>query len=564
MKSPPLNIPGDNEIVFSPDPSQIHALIKENQKRVKKYKFSIFGKNFISLREAYRQYLIKNARIFTDRLDANIDQKVRKEYSHASYLIITGHQPEFYHPGVWIKNLFLSELIKQDKTGQYLGINLNLDNDIVNPIQLYCPSVNEADNKKNSGYLLHKINLLSKHQNIPLQEMEIPSKQEISQFLLGVNSKINQIPDLKIYKRFQRFTDNLWKAYQLCQDDSKMNQLGIFMIACRRYFESPLKPAYEEIPHSFLANYNAFLLFFLEIASNIRSFALIYNQKLAQYRISHKIKNKENPMTDLLIEQNRVEAPFWIWQNGKKMGREKVFLSNENDGRLYLDLTLHRKILLISNEKEDKSLILQNLKGIMNQNRFIISPRALILTLFQRLFGADLFIHGIGGSKYDLITDGLIQEYFKVEPPGYFSVSATIPLDFPHQVKNQNDLLLSALRKKQRQLIFNPEKVIGEAALSIKKEQEAHVLINEKMKVIQEINKANSGDKYYLSQKIKTLNQKINEILSPYETYLTGKIAETEKKEKQEKILRFREYPYCFYNGEKIASLLKNRIKEEL
>ena len=49
-----------------------------------------------------------------------------------------------------------------------------------------------------------------------------------------------------------------------------------------------------------------------------------------------------------------------------------------------------------------------------------------------RLFVGDVFIHGIGGAKYDRITDGLIRRYYQVEPSNMACVSATLLLDLPH------------------------------------------------------------------------------------------------------------------------------------
>src|SRR6185312_5325259 len=57
-----------------------------------------------------------------------------------------------------------------------------------------------------------------------------------------------------------------------------------------------------------------------------------------------------------------------------------------------------------------------------------IRPRALTLTLFARLCLGDLFIHGIGGGKYDEATDAIIRDYFGIEPPGYQVLSATLHL----------------------------------------------------------------------------------------------------------------------------------------
>ena len=57
-----------------------------------------------------------------------------------------------------------------------------------------------------------------------------------------------------------------------------------------------------------------------------------------------------------------------------------------------------------------------------------IRSRALITTLWARLVLGDLFLHGIGGAKYDQLTDLLIERFFGLTPPGFMVLSATLHL----------------------------------------------------------------------------------------------------------------------------------------
>jgi hypothetical protein len=61
-----------------------------------------------------------------------------------------------------------------------------------------------------------------------------------------------------------------------------------------------------------------------------------------------------------------------------------------------------------------------------------LSPRALTLTMFFRLALVDQFIHGIGGGRYDQVTDRLIARHFNIEPPRFCVTTAT--LYFPDAV----------------------------------------------------------------------------------------------------------------------------------
>ena len=57
---------------------------------------------------------------------------------------------------------------------------------------------------------------------------------------------------------------------------------------------------------------------------------------------------------------------------------------------------------------------------------------ALVNTLYCRLFLGEYFLHGIGGGKYDEVTDALAQAFYGVEPPAYGVLTATLLLPLPH------------------------------------------------------------------------------------------------------------------------------------
>jgi hypothetical protein len=56
--------------------------------------------------------------------------------------------------------------------------------------------------------------------------------------------------------------------------------------------------------------------------------------------------------------------------------------------------------------------------------------RALTTTLFARVLIADTFVHGIGGAKYDEMTDRIIARFFGLPAPAYATVSASLYLPF--------------------------------------------------------------------------------------------------------------------------------------
>src|SRR5205085_9668892 len=84
-----------------------------------------------------------------------------------------------------------------------------------------------------------------------------------------------------------------------------------------------------------------------------------------------------------------------------------------------------------------------------------LRPRAVTLTMFVRLYLADLFVHGIGGGKYDELTDAIVASFFRVTPPAYAVVTGTLRLPFPSRPDYRDRIL--AERRHRRDWRWNPQ-----------------------------------------------------------------------------------------------------------
>jgi hypothetical protein len=87
-----------------------------------------------------------------------------------------------------------------------------------------------------------------------------------------------------------------------------------------------------------------------------------------------------------------------------------------------------------------------------------------VTTLFARLFLCDMFMHGIGGSKYDEVTDALLQDFFGVQPPAYATVSATLHLPIERPQVSRDDSL--ATIDRLRQLTYHPDRFVDAQMIS--------------------------------------------------------------------------------------------------
>ena len=164
-----------------------------------------------------------------------------------------------------------------------------------------------------------------------------------------------------------------------------------------------------ELTVSALSQFTTFRRFASHIVANLPQFRTSYNRAVAEYRTVHGIKSKSHPVPDL----GEDELPFWEFT---ATGRIRATPATPPERR---------------------------------------RPRALTLTLFVRLCLADWFIHGIGGGKYDEVTDAILSDFFGLEPPAFQVVTGTLYLPTQGFPGTKDDV--AVLELKLRRLYWNPE-----------------------------------------------------------------------------------------------------------
>ena len=539
----------DKQIFLSPSGDKIGSLLEENKKIFSQYSFTILNQPFREAREKSRKEIIKRALKFSKKYDPDIAEKINPAYQ---YIIQSGHQPVFFHPGIWIKNIFLNELLKSPLLDKSLGLNIILDNDICKDLNLSLPALSSSGNLK-----LEKVNFLSSAltPNLPFEEYPCPSLELIIKFNRGIIHRLELLEseNKDILNNFKNFARCLENSSRFCSQNHKRGNLGEFLGLARRLYEQEIESAYLEIPFSKICDSDEFLSFFLEIIKNIKSFSDIYNNKLDEYRKLFKIRNRAHPSPNLMIKENLVETPFWIWRRGDQ--RKKIFILKEKGGD-YLYSDSYGKIFLV---KKNGLNSLFSLKRILKEKKLKIRPKALLLTLYNRLFISDLFIHGLGGAKYDLVTDEIIRKFFKVEPPHFLVASCTLHLNFKSSPEASN-FKISALKKKIRDLEFNPERYVNELSLTKKEEIRIRRMVEKKTELIKKIQEIPLPvEKRKFSEEIKAINNFMAEKVRPWKCELSKKLADEEKKMKQSKVYTFREFPYCFFSAKTLQNLLNDQ-----
>lgn len=111
-------------------------LVETNRSLLKSWNNELAGRSVATLREQLLSELPRLARQHTERY-----RDVTPDGWDDQGLILSGHQPRLFHPGVWFKNYALSSL------GQHaIGtpINLVVDNDLCGLPAIAVPVVNQG------------------------------------------------------------------------------------------------------------------------------------------------------------------------------------------------------------------------------------------------------------------------------------------------------------------------------------------------------------------------------------------------------------------------------------
>jgi hypothetical protein len=169
--------------------------------------------------------------------------------------------------------------------------------------------------------------------------------------------------------------------------------------------------------------------------------------------------------------------------------------------------------------------------------------RALTTTLFARMFLGDLFLHGIGGGKYDQLTDELVRRFFGVEPPPFMVLSATLLLPVAHERVTTEDA--RGVDHLLREVEFHPERHVERASLSAVDALAFDTALAAKRRWIEAAQtRDNARERCH---GIRAANASLAQWVSPLRAALLAKREDYAQRLRAESVLGWREYAFCFY-----------------
>ncbi|NOS99489.1 MAG: hypothetical protein HOP29_02560 [Phycisphaerales bacterium] len=396
--------PEHGDVLIEPDHGRLRALAEANRRLIDSYPIRLLDRDLRDCRAEARGALC-----------GACDGPV----------VTVGHQPEFIHAGVWAKHVVANDVAAAVGGN---AVNLVVDSDVAKSTALDVPTMD--GNRQSSPVPYAHVPAGTAYEFIPA--MDVVRRREFAAAVreaMGSRFDGSCLPGfLSAMGDAADWVDQMTGARRTMERD-----FGVTMLD-RRISAVWMGPL------------------FGEMVANAEQFAACYNAALEEYRRANRVRGTQRPIPDLVFALNRVELPVWTYRPGGK--RKRLWVKPWRGATVLFGG--HEPIGEISDAAmaswDGVRHALDGMPGVL------FRPRALALTLWARLVAGDLFVHGIGGAKYDRITDGIFRWYFNVVPPGMGCVSATMMLDGPTPRRDAS--VLAGHVHRSRDARFNPQRYV--------------------------------------------------------------------------------------------------------
>ncbi len=496
---------GDGETLVDPPFSEYEKIVESA--RGLSRDVAIGSDSLKNLADDARRLAVEDALSYTRELGLDPGENI----DPAGPIIASGHQPVALYPGLVLKQFALA---REAKRLNAVPIFFSVDSDEFKGATVPAPVMNERLRRADHLLCPQEGKAIFEKAKVEPPEKTIERLEDLRQSLSHPRLSCPQ-------EALAAFIDRLKRV------DLKNQNYTARQILLRSAWRNRIEGGFMELTVSRICGHEPFLKFAGDIIGRIGEFKTIYNGELARYRKEHKLRYAVNPFPDLDDHSGLVETPFWII---KDESREKLFARETSKGAV---------IFTPDGSQLPLSDFVSGATGAQ------IRPRAIVLSIYLRLFVCDLFIHGVGGAKYDTVTDRIIETFYGIEAPALACVTgcvwAGIDADDPGE---QIEIVEAELRKIEH----HPE-TSGEHGELFGK------LVAEKNELVQLIQKPGS-DRKNIGIRISKLNKEMSAILAPAKNRLLARRKSLKLKQEERQVAQARDYPYFYYEPERIASLL--------
>ena len=468
-----------------------------------------------------RKQLVEDALRYTSAY-RDVDwakQLIANRPGDALPIVMAGHQPTLFHPGVWFKNFALSRIGEQTRS---LAINLVIDNDVASPGSIRVPTIDQRSNE----IIYSSVAYDQAGGGVPFEQTTVRNRELFDHFDRSVRRAIAPLVQ-------DPCVDQLWqhakKAIERC------GVAGCALAQARHGLESDVGLRTLELPMSVVCRGDAFARFVFWILRDLPRFHDSYNSSAHIYRRAHGIRSNAHPVPDLHQAHDEdgstwLETPLWVYGNESptrkpvwaKLDGDKLTVGDRGDRHFEIDI-------------RDPEAAIGQITDSANPD-FKLRPRALLTTMYARGVLSDLFLHGIGGGKYDQLGDMITRSFFRVLPTEFMVVSATIQL--PRIETRDFDSEIRRIQRRLRETVFQPERFAEHVELDPE-------LLSRKSKLLTHIPPRGARNSWH--QELSQINTRLSASLVDLRWSLRNELTALRSAKESQSRLSSRELSFCLF-----------------
>ncbi len=533
---------GDESFVAVPPLADAAEVALRNRECLGAAQVDIQGKELAVLRRWAKHAVVEAAGEYTARLlaDGTCNGNARPaNLPEAAPLFVGGHQPTLFHPGVWVKNSIIGALASQNAGA---ALNLVVDTDTFSGTALRVPT------GPREAPAVAMVPFDQPRPRQPWEEARIIDRELFASFADRVRSAMSDCGFVPLLADF-------WPA--AAKRAAKSDSLAECLTAARNAWERSWGLHNLELPVSRLCTLEPFLWFAAHLLAHLPRFRNVYNEVLQEYRHVNRVRSRTHPVPDLREVDGWIEAPFRVWRAGDEV-RKPVFSRQAGDEVQLSDGTAVFAKLPLAPGREACCAVKELQKLAARGIRF--RTRALTTTLFARICFADLFVHGLGGAKYDQMTDRIVARFFGLPAPEFLTISATLLLPAPDVPVDREDEL--KLKQHLRELDYNSDRHLPQAMTPA-----LQALVAEKQTLIGEQHVAprgpgrtgrsrGTGAGYQRFRRFQEINRLLAAATQGERRRIEEELARTRQQLSARAVWRDREYSFCLFPAGKLKRFM--------
>ncbi len=407
MLEAPATPSGDGQVVLLPGGDRLRPYLAESAAAVAEMTFDVGGIDAGELRRRAR-------REGADLLAGD----------QPGPWIVTGHQSEMHHAGVWFK---VAAIDAWARAAGGTALHVVTDLDAAKHVMVKVPQVVE-----DRRITIHRVPVAHPVGDQCPAQLPPPPRETVRRLARLAAPSDEAGPTDTWLMAVGRRDDGGTLAEWIADGAAAVNRsLGLDI---------------RDVFISTLVRGRAWGRFAVHILLNAGRMFEAHRAVLAAHRRRHGITNPAQPVPDLRTADGAVEVPLWAFRGAG--GREPLYVKASGT-IVELHTPAGRLIRLPAEPDEATEAIVA-----FSDGGGWIAPRALTLTMFLRSFVADIFIHGTGGARYDVLGDALTEAWYGWRPPPFGVATATLRLDLPRFDVTAADL--AAARWRAHHLYHNP------------------------------------------------------------------------------------------------------------